>query len=236
MKQLRLEHAGNMYKQSYVRLKHTYQVEISKLRTFAKKCRAYKLRLDEKSYGILMGELGLVKETWEDTNTLYETKSRRLRVLANSNSNPRQIETIPRSVRTSSGDLEGLGYYITEPFRLSSQTLVHQYQNRTHQHISPSHAVPATPQHQSTLPPESRLYFNALSERLNSSGAPPRGYGTLYTPPRSDPYASSWSFPQSGYVPPSPPSSSDSDRFWPLFTCLVGFLGVGGLVWRWYGK
>ncbi len=47
-------------------------------------CRAYKIRLSNSSYDVLMGELGLVPDAFEETATLYETESRRLSALANS--------------------------------------------------------------------------------------------------------------------------------------------------------
>ena len=77
---------GKMRKQSYVRLKHIYQVPANFLRQYSLwHSRAYKFRLCKTSYDQLMEELRLVPEPFECTATLFETKKRRLHALANSN-------------------------------------------------------------------------------------------------------------------------------------------------------
>jgi hypothetical protein len=77
---------GKMRKQSYVRLKHIYQVPAHFLRQYTFwHSRAYKYRLCKTSYDQLMEELRLVPEPFECTATLFETKKRRLYALANSN-------------------------------------------------------------------------------------------------------------------------------------------------------
>lgn len=84
MKKLILE-KGALRKQSYVQLRHTYEIPVSMLCQYAwKSCRAYKMRLSSSSYNILMRELGLLPEIFEKTDTLFETEGRRLSALANS--------------------------------------------------------------------------------------------------------------------------------------------------------
>ena len=71
-------------KQSYVKLGHTYEVPASTLTQYSRgRCRAYKKRLSNASYILLMEELGLVPEVFEETATLFETAENRLRELAN---------------------------------------------------------------------------------------------------------------------------------------------------------
>ena len=83
MKTLVLEKSG-LKKQSYVRLQHTYEVPVSMLTQYSKRrCRAYKIRLLKASYTMLMEEMGLVPEFFEETDTLFETRDRRLVTLAN---------------------------------------------------------------------------------------------------------------------------------------------------------
>ncbi|TVY15317.1 hypothetical protein LARI1_G009302 [Lachnellula arida] len=76
---------NTMHKQSYVRLKHIYQIDASKLYTFTgKRSRAYELRLWEPSYVTLMHQFGLEVENWHDTDTIAQTATYRLDVLAHS--------------------------------------------------------------------------------------------------------------------------------------------------------
>lgn len=71
-------------KQSYVKLGHTYEVPASTLTQYSRgRCRAYKKRLSKASYILLMEELGLVPEVFEETATLFETAENRLHELAN---------------------------------------------------------------------------------------------------------------------------------------------------------
>lgn len=74
-----------MYKQSYVRVKHIYQIDASKLYTFSgKRSRPYELRLCEPSYVTLVHQFGLELENWHDTDTISQTATDRLNVLAHS--------------------------------------------------------------------------------------------------------------------------------------------------------
>jgi len=87
---------GELRKQSYVRLNHTYEVPVDMLTQFQKgRCRAYKLRLSPESYNMLIGEFGLMPQTYEETNTLFETEARRLAALANFG-RLTQLTTLPR--------------------------------------------------------------------------------------------------------------------------------------------
>jgi hypothetical protein len=75
---------GKLRKQSYVRLEHTYEVPVSMLTQYSGgRCRAYKKRLSNESYTILMENLGLASEVFEETATLFETTEGRLSKLAN---------------------------------------------------------------------------------------------------------------------------------------------------------
>ncbi|KAF4627837.1 hypothetical protein G7Y89_g10312 [Cudoniella acicularis] len=79
LSQLNLEN-GKLHKQSYIRLKHTYPIHCSLLRTFKpwQRYRAYKLRIDQESYGILMQHLRRKKEEWVETEDVRNMASRRL--------------------------------------------------------------------------------------------------------------------------------------------------------------
>jgi hypothetical protein len=67
-----------------VKLGHTYEVPASTLTQYSRgRCRAYKKRLSNASYILLMEELGLVPEVFEETATLFETAENRLLELAN---------------------------------------------------------------------------------------------------------------------------------------------------------
>jgi hypothetical protein len=81
IQQLRLEEK-KLRKQSYISLKHTYEVPISTLRNYGyRRCRAYKFRLNSASYNTLMTDLGMPVEKFESTGTLWETVDRRLGAL-----------------------------------------------------------------------------------------------------------------------------------------------------------
>ena len=78
---LRLERK-KLCKQSYISLKHTYEIPISTLRTYGYRgCRAYKFRLNSASYNTLMTNFGMPVEKFESTETLWETVDRRLGAL-----------------------------------------------------------------------------------------------------------------------------------------------------------
>ncbi|PMD55474.1 uncharacterized protein K444DRAFT_491821, partial [Hyaloscypha bicolor E] len=73
---------GNMRKQSYVRLDHTYEVPLSMLTQYSGG-RAYITRLSEASYITLIEKLGLEPEIFEITATLSKTTKQRLSALTN---------------------------------------------------------------------------------------------------------------------------------------------------------
>jgi len=258
-KQLHLENKKSMHKQSYVRLKHVYRVEVSTLRTFVKKrpsekvCRAYKIRLDEESYGVLMQGLGLEKETWEDTRTLYETSPRRLRALANSTDTTREPATMAASTSQSQPQVDSesqLYDYIRaqqsqpRPHRVSSDAihthhtpLINSTRTTTSPYFETRHPLLSQ---QTRNPPPASTYYNPPS--LSPLPQPARHYGTLSGYPaarRAEPYAyaSVTSPPQRRYIPPSSAAAEDDGgSWWGRF--LVGVCVIGGLVWwsGWVGK
>ncbi|KAL3420546.1 hypothetical protein PVAG01_06991 [Phlyctema vagabunda] len=69
-----------LLKQSYVRIDHIYTVPLPYLRTFSfhPRCRAYKLRLSEPSYAVLMDFLHLPPQPWVDAHEIWETAAGRL--------------------------------------------------------------------------------------------------------------------------------------------------------------
>src|SRR5664279_5071481 len=81
--QLRLEN-GKMHKQSYIRLKHSYPIHHSHLRSYKpwQKLPAHKLRIDKESYGILVQKFRRKKEEFVETREIKQTALRRLQLLA----------------------------------------------------------------------------------------------------------------------------------------------------------
>ncbi|KAF7855389.1 hypothetical protein EAF04_010132 [Stromatinia cepivora] len=82
---LRLQ-KGALKKQSYINLAHIFKVPAGSLSTFGfRNHRAYKIRLSATSYNILMAEMGLRNEPYEETASLYKTARARLEALASQN-------------------------------------------------------------------------------------------------------------------------------------------------------
>ncbi|KAG9229063.1 hypothetical protein BJ875DRAFT_547272 [Amylocarpus encephaloides] len=82
MKQLRLE-KGKLRKQSYVRLKHVFRVDIGKLHTYKwRKSPAYKWRLSKESFDDLVHELDLPKPIYIETDVVVRTSKTRMQALA----------------------------------------------------------------------------------------------------------------------------------------------------------
>lgn len=82
---LRLQ-KGSLKNQSYINCAHIFKVPASSLSTFGfRSYRAYKLRLSATSYNVLMAELGLRNEPYEETASLYKTARARLDALASQN-------------------------------------------------------------------------------------------------------------------------------------------------------
>ena len=88
-----------MRKQSYVRLKHTYDVPLSMLTQYSGG-RAYITRLSEASYTTLMEDLGLVPEIFEITATLSKTRPQRLSALANAAGPSQNATRLPCAAET----------------------------------------------------------------------------------------------------------------------------------------
>jgi hypothetical protein len=86
--QLHLE-KGKLHKQSYLRLKHIYEVEIGNLHTFKwRNYPAWKLRLSKESYKLLMKELDLTEEEYNETDMVPRTARLRLEALARAEAPP----------------------------------------------------------------------------------------------------------------------------------------------------
>jgi hypothetical protein len=247
-KQLTLEKDGKLHKQSFVRLKHVYGIEVSKLRVYRWKCKAHDFRLDESSYGDLMETLGLVKEEWEDTDSALETATRRLHLLARPNSqqvSERQLaETTvpPQTPRTPST----FDYYNSHRSWLTSNT------NPQSRHDS-SISAPVIPQ-------PSMAYYDRLADQVNAtrnsarhappvppqearqpqsyynpptwpnSAIPQRNYDTVQTSSRPDRYIQ-----PRNYVPPRS-EPDDENSSWLFVKCVVGFVAVGAFYWWWDSK
>lgn len=262
-----------MNKQSYVRLNHIYRVEISSLRTFAKnktasakECRAYKLRLDQESYGVLMHDLGLGHPTspWEDSATLYETAARRLLELASSGGGTRHSWTsaVLQAQADSGSRLQSYNYNHTQqpqPQRIAypprtPHRVVSAPTHHTHTHTPPTTRTTTTsPYLQTRNPPlpAATSTYSPPSLPTHLHPAPPtRNYGTLHGYPatrRAEEYTHTRaSYPQQRtYIPPSSGAhanahgdgnGSGGGSWWS--SLLVGVVVIGGLVWwsGWDGK
>jgi hypothetical protein len=91
-----------MHKQSYIRLKHIYQVPISSLCQNKKhKFPAYRLRLSQASYNILTQKLGITPDYFEETDTIRASAPRRLRLLAQAQAPATAPTPTPELSRTS---------------------------------------------------------------------------------------------------------------------------------------
>lgn len=90
---------GNMRKQSYVRLDHTYEVPLSMLTQYSGG-RAYITRLSEASYITLIEKLGLEPEIFEITATLSKTTKQRLSALTNAARRSQNATRLPCTAET----------------------------------------------------------------------------------------------------------------------------------------
>ncbi|CAG8976345.1 hypothetical protein HYALB_00006117 [Hymenoscyphus albidus] len=89
--QLHLE-SGDLHKQSYVGTSHIYPVRRTSLQSFGRRgnVRAYKTRLTEGDYRLLMAQFELGAEEYESTDMVPQTAARRLRLLANPLAQPEE--------------------------------------------------------------------------------------------------------------------------------------------------
>lgn len=151
---------SNLKKQSYVRLPHAYEVPVSMLRTFGygPYARTYKPRISETGYASLTLLFGMGKETYEITNTLFETASSRLNALARSQLPP---DLFHRSTQSAIYDLP-----IADPYNHLLIPTVSAYDNSPrvikvhpgHRHYGTTSTTQATteellPQHHSFQSP-----------------------------------------------------------------------------------
>ncbi|KAE8448939.1 hypothetical protein EG329_008735 [Mollisiaceae sp. DMI_Dod_QoI] len=98
VEQLHLE-KGSLRKQSYVKFQHTYGVPVSTLRHYhfrkPHNQQAYKIRLSQKSYDLLMVSLGVDAETYIATKVVARNGESQLALLALSGGRPRRTHTVP---------------------------------------------------------------------------------------------------------------------------------------------
>ncbi|ESZ92047.1 hypothetical protein SBOR_7577 [Sclerotinia borealis F-4128] len=124
---LRLQ-KGALNKQSYISLAHIFKVPASSLSIFGfRSQRAYKLRLSATSYNILMAEIGLRNEPYEETAYLYKTARARLEALASPN---RQISaSTPKIPQVTFISLDEIDVekkkYPTTPFPICAHDVPH---------------------------------------------------------------------------------------------------------------
>jgi hypothetical protein len=215
---LRLEEGRKLHKQSYIRLEHTYEIPVSRLRQYGfSSCRAYKIRLTEKSYKILMLELGMVPRVYHKTNTLYETADRRLAALARSTG--------------------GLSFVVPDPKPLSTadeRTAIYTI-SRTSQ--APPHAAPAphiartngTTPHAALSPvPVAAPHIPRVysSQSYNPQPVPVHvstahaSYSSQYTP---ESRSQRWNPPEE--------DSCESGEYGMIFICILGFVTMGTWLW-----
>ena len=130
--QLHLEE-GSLHKQSYVKLKHIYQVDASKLHKFSwRRSRAYELRLEKQSYVTLMHCFKFEVGRWQDTDTISQTAEGRFDALAHLHCYRAQHESQGQPVRIPS---------MPNPQTLTPVMLEYYCQPRVSTHYPRSHAA-----------------------------------------------------------------------------------------------
>jgi hypothetical protein len=132
-----------MRKQSYVRLKHTYDVPLSMLTQYSGG-RAYITRLSEASYTTLMEDLGLVPEIFEITATLSKTRQQRLSALANAAGPSQNATRLPCAAETPQ-QLVFPPMYHHSPTHVSRPTLPTSRYGATSLSQAPMYVPPSYP-------------------------------------------------------------------------------------------
>jgi hypothetical protein len=247
---------GVLKKQSYVDLSHIFKIPASHLHTYAfRSPRAYKLRLSATSYSVLMAEIGLRNEPYEDTASLYKTARTRLEALARTNREPPSENTTKKVARVrfctdDDLDVHGKKYPITPfPFAFSVPLPLREIGAEAESEPKHPNTAPASPTQQLPLKERRNVRFtleglprsksarsrSSLSLRLLNYGqghgnAHAQGYGTVQVQePLATPYPT---------APPTPLTaryqsfSPYVDHGWRdvAVRFLVGCLGLGGLV------
>ncbi|PQE07461.1 hypothetical protein CJF30_00007198 [Rutstroemia sp. NJR-2017a BBW] len=214
---------GSLKKQSYIDLSHIFKIPASHLHTYAfRSPRAYKLRLSATSYSVLMAEIGLRNEPYEDTASLYKTARTRLEALARTNreppsENPQKKVARVRFCTDDDLDVHGKKYPITPfPFAFSVPL--------------PLREIEIDPQ----LPLKERRNVRFTLEglpRSKSARSRSSGYGTMLTVPEplATPYPTAPPTPQTARYQSFSPYV---DHGWRdvAVRFLMGCLGLGGLI------
>jgi hypothetical protein len=159
---------GSLKKQSYVDLSHIFKIPASHLHTYAfRSPRAYKLRLSATSYSVLMAEIGLRNEPYEDTASLYKTARTRLEALARTNrelpsENPQKKVARVRFCTDDDLDVHGKKYPITPfPFPISVPLPLREIEIDPETETEPKHpnTAPASPTQQLPLKERRNVRF-----------------------------------------------------------------------------
>ncbi|KAM3072532.1 hypothetical protein ACMFMG_009328 [Clarireedia jacksonii] len=244
---------GSLKKQSYIDLSHIFKIPASHLHTYAfRSPRAYKLRLSATSYSVLMAEIGLRNEPYEDTASLYKTARTRLDALARGNRQP-PAENAPKKIARvrfctdNDLDVQGKKYPITPfpfPFSMSFLPLRDVGVENTETQREHSKTAPTSPTQPPLkerrnvrftlegLPrPKSARSRSSLSLRLMGYGQG-QGYGTIPTQTQTqtqEPYPTAPPTPQTARYQSFSPYV---DHGWRdvAVRFLMGCLGLGGLV------
>jgi hypothetical protein len=215
---LRLEEGRKLHKQSYIRLEHTYEIPVSRLRQYGfSSCRAYNIRLMEKSYKILMLELGMVPRFYHKTNTLYETADRRLAALARSTGG--SSFAVPDLNPLSTADERTAIYTInrTSPAPAHTASTPHIAPTYgTAPHAAPS-PVPVAASHIPLVYSSQNYHPQPVPVYVSSAHA---SYSSHYTP---ESHSQRWTTPEE--------ESCNSGESGIIFICILGFVAVGNWLW-----
>ncbi|KAH6700618.1 hypothetical protein BKA61DRAFT_529714 [Leptodontidium sp. MPI-SDFR-AT-0119] len=248
IKQLELEKGRTMNKkQCYVKTDHVYNAPVSSLRSYGfgpGECRAYRMRLNEASYAMLMGELDLSPESFAVTDTLFETAPSRLAVLAGI---PVPTAQVPSSARQGAFVVphQGAESYLDPVLGIpntyvapSTSTdaavannrppasnhrlpaLVPSVSNLPTTRYPASTYTAAQPQAYGTFPGSTHhAYPGSTYSGYRQDSQPSRQSRTTYQPPVYTPYT--------GRQPPE----EESPSYWGI---IVGFLGLAAFGWWLY--
>ncbi|KAH6662055.1 hypothetical protein B0J14DRAFT_707881 [Halenospora varia] len=209
--QLHLERGRKLHKQSYVGLQHSYNVPLGILRGFSTRCRAYKLRLEEESYKVLMRELGMAPETYPETNTLFETGDARLTALARPMGRLNHVFVNPRP---ATGITQNAPHY-TPSFAPYTAPASHA-PSSPHYGATPQTAnVTYSPSHWGTV---------HAPTATNQPSRPPIRYNSTT---QHHPQCRNWSC--SGCASHAEPDGSDVGF---SVLCIIAFVAIGFWVWR----
>jgi len=245
IKQLDLENGRTMNKkQCYVKTDHVYKAPVSSLRSFGfgpRECRAYKMRLNQASYAMLMDELDLSPESFAVTETLFETAPSRLAVLAG---NPVPTAQVPSSAPQGAFVVphQGAESYLNPSLGIPNACVAPSTSTYAAVAIdrppASNHRLLALAPSVSTLPttryPESTYTAAQLQAYGTLPGSTHHAYpGSTYSGYRQDSQPSRQS--RTTYQPPvytpytrPQPPEEESPSYWGI---IVGFLGLAAFGW-----